>query len=148
MATPIDDTASNDRNVTGRDATLKVGTTEVPISNVSFDREVDTTDVQLNDSLKPTHVVTGLRFSGSFEYDGSNTTLEEILFSENATDAREAQAPIEQATLTVTEELDAGKRTYTFKNVIVTSQSRDLPSDDVMSTSYDFIAEDLTVTRP
>jgi len=147
MATPIDDTASNDRNVTGRDASLKIGTTEVPISNVSFDREVNTTDVQLNDSLKPTHVVTGLRYSGSFEFDGANKALEEILFSENADESREAGAPIEQGTLTVKEDLEDGDRTYTFKNVIVTTQSADVPSDDVRSTSYDWIAEDLSVSR-
>jgi hypothetical protein len=147
-------------DVTGQDATLKFGSekTEIPVSNVSWNREVNTDDVQHNDGLGPTKVVTGLRYNGSFEYEGRNYDVQNLLLraKEDSSGATRGQknSPI-KGTLSVSEkdivETGQGEATteflYTFKGVIITSQNRDIPSDGVASTSWDWEAEDVTVKK-
>lgn len=135
----------------GQEAILKIPNEdgeEVPVTNVSWDHDVNTSEVQYTDSLKPHHVVTGLRYSGSFEYDGSNEELRNKLFH----DGDEYHEPGEPVRMTMTVREEAGEsgqtghpRTFTFSNVIVTGMSRDVPSDDVSSSSFDWVAEDLEV---
>jgi hypothetical protein len=143
----------HDEEVTAQDATLKFGSekVEIPIANVSWNREVNTDDVQHNDSLNPTKVVTGLRYNGSFEYEGRNFEIQNILLrAKESANGRQKNTPI-KGTLTVTESVvEDGSTTqyvYTFKGVTVTSQGRDLPSDGVASTSWDWEAEDVTVKK-
>jgi len=144
-------------DVTGQDATLKFGSekTEIPVSNVSWNREVNTDDVQHNDGLGPTKVVTGLRYNGSFEYEGRNYDVQNLLLrAKESARGRQKNSPV-KGTLSVTEtdiaETGQGEGTtnfiYTFKGVIITSQNRDLPSDGVASTSWDWEAEDVTVKK-
>lgn len=126
---------------TGNDAVIKVPDgNEIAVSNISWDRDVNTTEVQQG-GLNPAIAITGLRYSGTFEYDGKNEDLRDQLWKEDGTPVR--------FTMTVKEtpgDLGTGTRTFTFTNVMVTGMSRDLPSDDVASTSWDFVAEDLNVT--
>jgi len=138
--------------VTGQQAILNIGGgDEIPVTNVSWDREVNTTDVQYSDSLKPYHVITGLRYSGSFEYDGMNADLETVLWSDGGGNIEDGE-PARQDTLTVQEDVKSvenegtSSRTVTFANVIVTGKSRDAPSDDVSSTTYNWVAEDVSVS--
>jgi|APHM01.1.fsa_nt_gi hypothetical protein len=149
--------ADIDKTATGQDAVVKLNTDasnspEIVVSNVSWTRDVNTNDVQLNDSMNPTHVTTGLRYSGSFEYDGRDFDLNSELLLSDATEQLEANHPVQGNTLTVTErpqpksDDSSEKYIYTFKNVKITSQSRDMPSDGSSSTSWDWIAEDLSVT--
>lgn len=144
-----------DKRHTGQEAILKVGGHELPISNVSWSRDVNTTDVQLNDSLKPAIAITGLRYTGSFDYDGKNERFRKIVWEEGSNGNPERGEPVRFATLTIREEVshDASlgaegdePRTYTFDGVIITGESRDIPADDVSSTSYDWAAEDVSVT--
>lgn len=143
-----------DKRHTGQDAILKVGGRELPVSNVSWSRDVNTTEVQLNDSLKPSIAITGLRFTGSFDYDGKNEQFRKTVWETGSTDALERGEPVRYATLTVREAVskDASlgaegdePRTVTFDRVVVTGESRDIPADDVSSTSYDWAAEDASV---
>lgn len=143
--------------VTGQDATLKFGTskTEIPVSNVSWNREVNTDDVQHNDSLNPTKVITGLRYNGSFEYDGRNYEIQNLLLRAKESSRGDQKNTPVKGTLTVTEKdivsTEQGEGTtkfvYTFKGVTITSQGRELPSDGVASTSWDWEAEDVSVTK-
>lgn len=138
-----------DERFTGEDAIIKIPNgNAIAVSNVSWDRDVNTTEVQHNDSLNPTVAVTGLRYSGSFDYDGKNENLRQKLWRDDGRPKR--------VTMTVKEESgevdntagttsSAGSRTFTFENVIVTGMSRDVPSDDVASTSWDFVAENVSV---
>lgn len=143
----------HDEEVTAQDATLKFGSekTEIPISNVSWNRDVNTDDVQHNDSLNPTKVITGLRYNGSFEYDGRNFEVQNLLLrAKESARGHQKNSPI-KGTLTVTESVvEDGSTTqyvYSFKGVTVTSQNRDLPADGVASTSWDWEAEDVTVKK-
>jgi len=144
----VDDTA------TGQDAQLKIEGTgdgssrEIAVTNVSWDREANMTDVQYNTSRSPRQVTTGLRYSGSFEYDGRDYTIQNKFLLNEESNGLEKNRPTEGITLVVTEEPDidpSQKYVYKFTDVKVTGQSRDLPSDDVASTSWDFIAENLTL---
>jgi hypothetical protein len=146
-----------DKTATGQDAVVKLNTEssdppEIVVSNVSWTRDVNTNDVQLNDSMNPTHVTTGLRYSGSFEYDGRDYDLNSELLLSEGTDQLEANHPVQGNTLTVTERPQPKsddsneKYVYTFTNVKITSQSRDMPSDGSSSTSWDWVAESLDVS--
>lgn len=133
--------AAGDERHTGNDAIISIPNgNDIPVSNVSWDQDVNTTEVQHSDSLKPAIAITGLRYSGSFEYDGKNEDLRQQLWQDDGQP--------ERVTMTVREEAgegSTGSRTFTFSNVIVTGMSRDVPADDVTSTSWDFVAEDLNV---
>lgn len=141
----------NDR-MTGQQAVLKFdngagGLQEIPINNVSWSRDVSTTEVQDNQGLTPVIATTGLRFSGSFEYSGQNESAVDELFNHgSAKGAVEANEPT-RGTLVVREENREGDSQvrYKFKDAMVTGQSRDYPADDIASTSFDFVAEDLAV---
>lgn len=141
---------NHDERVTGQDAVLKFGNKEINITNVSWTRDVNTTDVQHNDDLNPKILTTGLRYSGSFEYNGRNYEVMNDLLVPEEDGVYDKNEP-RRGTLTVTEyeeDPDGGggqQYIYTFKNVIVTSQQRDLPADDAASTSWDFEAENVDV---
>lgn len=154
--------------ITGQEAIINIPATgngnEIAVTNVSFDIEVNTTDVQTNQGLKPDVATTGLRYSGSFEYDGEQDTIRNNLFwsaSEQlvGTGPLTPKEPGEPKRVTMTvQEIDpnAGNvsgqgsgnlpRTWTLEGVVVTGMSRDVPADDVASTSWDFEAEDAYVS--
>lgn len=139
--------ATGDERHTGADAIISVAGQDIPVTNVSWDRDVNTSEVQqtgtggsTSNPLKAAVVTTGLRYSGSFEYDGRNENLRSALWDDQGNPIR--------FTLTVTEEPGeggSGSRTFTFEECIITGMSRDVPSDDVTSSSWDFSAEDMYV---
>lgn len=144
---------ANEPRQTGQEAIVKIPDAqgeEIAVSNVTWDSDVNTTDVQHNTSLKPAIAITGLRYSGSFEYSGTNEDLRHQLMYDAGDEFHEEGEP-KRVTMTVKEEKGSDgaqdlPRTFHFENVIVTGMSRDQPSDDVSSTSWDFAAEDMYVT--
>jgi hypothetical protein len=141
---------AHESNHTGNDAIIKIPAgNEIPVTNVTWDRSVEQSEVQHNNSLKPTNVTTGLRYSGSFEYEGANEELRQQLWYTEGDEFHEAGEP-KKVNMTVKEtQAEDGQeglpRTITFTNVEVETETRDLPSDDVASTSFDFTAEDMSV---
>lgn len=144
-----------DETVTGQDATAKWGSTEFAVSTVSWNRNINTSEVQHNDDLNAKILTTGLRYDGSFEYSGRNWDLMNALVHQKEGPTHQANEP-ETGTLTVMEtvesENDDGsvsteKYMYTFTGVVVTGQSRDLPADDASSSSWDWQAEKMSVTQ-
>lgn len=144
---------------TGQEAIVKIGTSgdEIRVTNVTWDRSVNQDSVQQNNSLWPTNVTTGLRVSGSLEYEGASEEFRSLMWYTPSDDAvqngfREAGEPVRH-TMTVKEE--AGEeaapgmpRTHTFLNMTVTSESPDHPSDGVRSTSWDWTAEKVEDPKP
>lgn len=142
--------------ITGQDARLLVrgggsGETEVTISNVSLDIEASTTDVQHNDDLNPKIVTTGMRYSGSFEYEGVDLDVFDQLidsFSDDIIDKTTSNATIslreESSDLSGSSSSDFD-RNILIKGVNFTNISRDVPGDDVVSLSVDFEAERVKV---
>lgn len=148
---------TNEPRQTGREAVVKIPNgSEVPVSNVTWDIETQSTDVQHNDSLKATSATTGLRVSGSFEYDGANEELRSKLWYTTSDDAvkngyKEAGEP-KRFTMTVKEKAseegaDGLPRLWTFTGVSIQNMTRDIPADDVTSSSFDWRADDWDVSE-
>lgn len=141
--------AVGDPYETGNDGKFKINGQQYAVTNVSYTRETNTTDVQLDDSLWPRHVITGLRASGSFEHAGSNTGLLGAVEEQQGGGCVEVSQPKYIGLLVVEEtvgsrsdptECATTKRTR-FEGVLVSSRDRDAPSDDSVTQSYDFVAE-------
>lgn len=144
--------AIGDERFTGADALVKIGEQQVPVTNVSWDREVETTEVQhtqaneKRSSLEASIAVSGLRYSGSFEYDGKNEAVRSLFFRDSGEPKRFNMTVKEESDRTDnSRSLSGSSRTYTFTNGMVSSVSRDVPADDVGSTSVDFVAEAMNV---
>lgn len=146
---------NDSKKETGVDVTLQVpsGPSGVPVTNVSFSEEADTSAVQFNNSYTQDIAVTGVSYSGSFEVTGRNQELRQAVWG-TGTGPGDSPAALESETqattlptyLTSITIIEGDGTSYTFRNVLVTSRSKDAPADDRTSDSYDFEAEKLTVT--
>ena len=123
---------------TGYDGKLVIGGMEVPITNATWDDEVQTNDVQHDTSLKPEYAVTGIRYSGSFDHDGSNPAVR------NA--ARKSGGLYKGHPERLKIKIFEVDQKVIFMRAIIGTTSRDRPSDDSTSQSYEFVAEDMDVT--
>ena len=131
---------STDRKETGVDVTLEVpGGTVVPVTNVSFTEEAETSEVQFNTSYSQDIAVTGVSYSGSFEITGRNQSLRDTVWEEN----QNTSVPTYLSSITI---IVGGGTSYTFSNVLITSHSKEAPADDRTTESYDFEAEKLNVS--
>ncbi|GGM64276.1 hypothetical protein J2752_000454 [Halarchaeum rubridurum] len=121
-----------DKNFHGSDASLVIDSEKYPCTSKSFSWEPQTSDSQFDDSpIEQTDKgVTGVDISGSFEYDGKNAELRDALMA----------APENKHRLIIRED-GGGVR---CNGVIITSFSRDYPSDEKASTSIDYEAESAT----
>lgn len=134
----------------GHDAIIQVPNgNEIQVTNVSWDRDVNSTEVQYNGNLRADNVITGLRFSGSFEYDGANEDLRERMWH-NGDQFHEEGEPVRFKMVVKETASESGQdgfpRTFLFEECIITSESRDIPGDDVASTTWDFVAKDMYKT--
>lgn len=134
-----------DRKETGVDVTLQIAGVgeEVPVTNVSFSEEAETSEVQFNTSYSQDIAVTGVTYSGSFEIAGRNTSLRGQLWDGSA--QNEGTSTTLPQYVTSMSIIDGNGTSYTFTNVLVTSHSKDAPADDRTTESYDFSAEKLVV---
>lgn len=109
------------------------GQIDVGITNISYDIDTETETFQHNNEpLMPIHVITGARYSGSFEHNGSNEELRQAVRRRNGLPVHPQKVEIK---------LEEYEVTGRFKNVIIGSRSKDVPSDGATSQTYDFIAE-------
>lgn len=129
------------RKEVGEDATLEVaGIGSVPVSNFSFSEEANTSEVQYTNGFHQNIAVTGVTYSGSFTIPG-NANIERDAGWDTPSDGTTLPQHIQNMTIT-----DGSGRTYTFKNVLINSHSKDVPSDDRTEQSFDFQCEKVTVT--
>jgi hypothetical protein len=125
----------------GNDAKILAGTEEFPITSASYSEEADISEVSFNQDLTQTIAVTSVSYSGSFEHNGSNKSLRDALY-EKQSQGRSSAIPTVLDNLYIKD----SENTYNFKNVIMSSRSKDFPSDDRTSVTYDFMCETVTVT--
>lgn len=147
-----------DETYTGQDGTVVIQrggeTVELAVSNVTVDIETSTTEVQHNDGLTVTNVPTTTTISGSFEYEGINVEL----IRDVTNDGGDQLDKLTSVGSIVVREGDgtfsaegegtggsARDRKIFLNGVQFTSVSRDVPSDDVASTSVDFVADEVNV---
>lgn len=117
---------------------------EVPITNVSFSEEAETSEVQFNTGFNQDIAVTGVSYSGSFEMSGRNEDVRATAWTREGDDSP-TSLPRYIDTMTIRHE--DGKWSAQFDNVVLNSRSKDMPSDDRTSDSYDFMAERLTYSN-
>lgn len=141
---------------TGQSGTLVITSTEenieIPVNNVTVDVETSTTEVQHNDDLTVTNVPTSTTISGSFEYEGINVGLLQDLTADGGNNLNKLA---DIGTLVLREGdgsfaasgegIPQGEsdRKLFMEGIQLTSVSRDVPSDDVASTSVDFVADEI-----
>jgi hypothetical protein len=141
---------NDDKKETGTDVTLQIAgdSTEFDVTTMSYSEEVDTSEVQFNNSYTQNVAVTSVSYSGSFEIAGRNHSLYDKLYeSSTVSDSSEqldgVQLPSHISSITI---IDGDGREYDFQNVLITSHSKDAPADDRVTESYDFTAERLIVS--
>jgi hypothetical protein len=129
---------------TGVDVTLELpGGDTVPVTNVSYSEEADTSEVQFNTSYSQNSAVTGVTYSGSFEIAGRNNSLRSTLWGESTgNEELNTSLPAYLSSITI---IDGEGTAFVFTNVLITSHSKDAPADDRVTESYDFSAERLVV---
>lgn len=158
MPTNTRDDRSLERH-TGADAILKFTIEdgeeetqyEVPVTNFSWTRDYTTEEVQHNGSLNPTLTTSEIRYNGSFEYEGQNPSVLTKLLQSQATGGSVNRNRPQRATITMKEynhdDGDKVEMTVQFKRCLVTSNDRDITSGDVSNTSFDWEAEDMSITE-
>lgn len=137
------------RDETGHDGVLIINGQEIAITNASYDGpDPDWSEVQFNDALHGDLALTGVSYGGSFEFAGSSEGLRQALYEE--ADDGKYDVPISPSNLEIQleEETEDGTRVAIFKGVGVGTRSRDRPSDDRTTTSYDFTAERMYHKEP
>lgn len=111
------------------------GGTEVPVTNVSFSEEAETSEVQYTTGFSKDIAVTGVTYSGSFEISGNANTQRNEGWQESGASSTDLPKFTENLVIK-----DANK-THTFVDVLINSHSKDIPSDDRTSHSFDFMAQ-------
>lgn len=139
---PGDSGTFQDRKEVGENCTLYLpSSTEVPVSNVSFSEEANTSEVQYTDGFNQNIAVTGVSYSGSFEIPGNANDTRTSGWDDGSGDAG-TTLPKHIGTMTIE---DGSGTSYSFSNVLLNSHSKDIPSDDRTSQSFDFMAETMIV---
>lgn len=134
--------AARARKEVGVDCVLEVPNGEPrPITNVSFSEEAETSEVQFNTGFHTDIAVTGVTYSGSFELSGRNESIRAAAWDDGSNDE---QTTLPEYISTMTIRADDNSWSATFSNVLLNSRSKDMPSDDRTSDSYDFMAEKMT----
>lgn len=147
---------------TGADAILKFevydsqsphdGTVyRVPITNFTWTRDYTTEEIQHSGSLNPTLSTSEIRYNGSFEYEGQNPEVMDVLMhSPEQGGTIERNRPVRVNIFMEEYSHDDGDEvvsTIRFDRVLITSNDRDVTVGDVSSVTFDWEAEDMKYTR-
>lgn len=129
------------RKEVGVDCVLELpGDNDVPVTNVSFSEEANESEVQFNTGFHQDLAVTGVSYSGSFELSGRNESVRETAWDRGD---NPEQTTLPRYIQTMTIRAEDGSWEADFDNVLLNSRSKDIPSDDRTTDSYDFSAEKL-----
>jgi len=129
------------RKEVGENCTLELPQgTSVPVSEVSFSEEANTSEVQYTDSFAQSIAVTGVTYSGSFTIPGNANVERDASWTQGSGDT--TTLPKQVGNMSIE---DGQGRVYTFSNVLINSHSKDIPSDDRTEQSFDFMAETMIV---
>lgn len=112
------------------------------VSNVSFTEEANTSEVQYTNSFAQSIAVTGVTYSGSFEIPGNANVERDIGWDDGDSDAG-TTLPQHVPTMTIE---DGEGRSWQFSNVLINSHNKDIPSDDRVTHSFDFMAETMVAS--
>lgn len=133
---------NQNKDETGHDGALIISGEEIAITNADYDGpDPDWAENQFNDGLHANFSLSGVRYSGSFEFAGSSEDLRTSLYEQASDGTYEVPKPPEEIEIHIEEETEQGLRTVIFRGVAIGTRSRSRPSDDSTTTSIDFAAE-------
>lgn len=136
---------SHTETFTGQDAVISVGTDEYEVTNVSYQMETQTSAIQQETDLDARNVISGTRYSGSFEYQGiNNDWIDEIIGTDGQSQVTQPQTI--SLSIKSGEIGDEDERLVLLQPIVITNLSRDISSDDVATTTFNFVADGLLVT--
>lgn len=129
-------TGADDTKEVGPNCTLELANgSEIPVTNVSFSEEAETSEVQYTTGFSKDIAVTGVTYSGSFEISGNANNVRDNGWEEAGSDSTDL--PKHVANLVIKD----SNKTVTFVDVLLNSHSKDIPSDDRTTQSFDFMAQ-------
>ena len=128
------------RKEVGPNCELELPNGTTPVTNVSFSEEANTSEVQYTDSFAQSIAVTGVTYSGSFEIPGNANFARSDGWEDGGGEQPTLPNHIDSISI-----IDGEGTEYQFKNVLLNSHSKDIPSDDRTTQSFDFMAESLSV---
>lgn len=134
--------APTDEKEVGANCELQIpGGTSIPVENVSFSEEANTSEVQYTGTFRQSIAVTGVTYSGSFDIPGNANNVRDKGWDNGSDNDDNTTLPTQLDGMVI---VDGEGRTHTFENVLLNSHSKDIPSDDRTSQSFDFMAEGMT----
>lgn len=129
-----------DRIESAADITLTVDGTEVPISELDTEKEVEISEVRQNSLKANGYAVTSISYSGSASFmgdrvsgaggDGGRQRLDDMIYDDEG-----VPVPV---TITIYHDLDGDQDVY--QDVLFTTDGYDSSSESESEKSYDWIA--------
>lgn len=117
------------RDETGKDGVLVIGTEEYPFTNVSDEINWDTSSSDYNDKRETHHRNTAKSSSGSIEVEGSSDELKSAVMDENGEQRDDIRILMQDS--------EGGDR---FTGVTIESFGREYPGGDVTTTEVEWVA--------
>lgn len=137
--------ALTDEKEVGPNYTLELGNKDsVPVESISLSEEANTSEVQYTDSFAQSIAVTGVSYSGSFDIPGNADSIRSQGWKDGNDDSGNMTLPKQVSSMSLVPE-NGDANTYTFTTVLLSSVSKDIPSDDRTSQSFDFVAEKMYI---
>jgi hypothetical protein len=130
----------DDSKEVGPNCKMELPSGEVPVTNVSFSEEAETSEVQYTTGFNKDIAVTGVTYSGSFEVSGNANSQRGEGWTEAGSSGTNLPKHVNNLVI------KDGNKTYTFVDVLLNSHSKDIPSDDRTTQSFDFMAQRLHTT--
>jgi hypothetical protein len=120
-----------DRKEAAADIVVNVGNEQVPVEQLSFDKEIEIDEIYGAGNIIPSgFAVNKINYSGNMSVKGNKKDLEEKFFDDNGVpDVLEA---------IVVTHLDGGATS--FDTVLCTSEGYEVTSGETTETSFDWIA--------
>lgn len=146
-----------DETFVGEQAIFSAGNDEYPVTNIELTIETQTSQIQQETSFDPTTAISGMRYSGSFEYQGINNDWIDGLFEVNSADKfvqpKNSFISISEENLSTRQTPNSPIDTIAFddarsiilRGVTITNVDRSIPADDVATTTLQFQADSLDI---
>lgn len=149
-----------DETYVGSQAIFSAGDDEYPVTNLELTIETQTSQIQQETSFDSTTAISGMRYSGSFEYQGINNDWIDGLFKVNSAEKlvqpKNSFISISEQNVTRrTADPDpaaarqplADARVIFLRGVTITNVDRSVPADDVATTTLQFEADSLDIVQ-
>jgi hypothetical protein len=130
------------------DTQKQAGFIEIPISRLDTTKDVEISEIRENTLKASGYSITSISYSGTMMFKGSNTTKTYINADDNSvsksiTDFLYDEHGVPQPVLiNIGHELEPGGDSEVYKQVLATSESYEVRSEEATETAFDWVAMD------